>query len=86
MTQIYVKPAKDRATPDPDNGGDLLPEAGSWVTNSAYWQRRLADSDVVESEPPAESAPSEMIAIESPAEPGALAVVETKPLKGSKGA
>lgn len=86
MTQLYVKPAKDRATPDPDKGGELLPEAGSWVPNSAYWQRRLADSDVVESDPPAESDAPEMIAIESPAEPGALAVVETKPLKGSKGA
>jgi len=86
VTQLYVKPAKDRATPDPDKGGELLPEAGSWVPNSAYWQRRLADSDVVEGEPPAESAPSEMIAIESPGEPGALPAVETKPLKGSKGA
>lgn len=69
MTRFYVKPAEGRAVPDPENGGELLPAAGRSVLNTAYWQRRLKDEDVIEADPPEEPAP---------------AVVEPKATKGGK--
>lgn len=81
MKQLYVKPAPDRATPDPENGGQLLPEGGGWVPNTVYWQRRLTDEDVVESEPPSDN---DVITPELPALSAVSEVVVTKPTKGSK--
>lgn len=69
MTRLYVKPAEGRAVPDPENGGELLPAAGRSVLNTAYWQRRLKDEDVIKAEPPEEPAPD---------------MVEPKAAKGSK--
>ena len=51
MTPLYVKPGEGRAVPDPEHGGELLPAEGRSVPNTAYWQRRLKDHDVIEAEP-----------------------------------
>lgn len=51
MTQIYLKPAAGRDSPDPAKGGALLPEKGDSVPLNAYWQRRVNDGDVVKAEP-----------------------------------
>lgn len=51
MKRLYLKPGAGRACPDPDKGGELLPEGGDWVTRSVYWQRRITAGDAVESEP-----------------------------------
>lgn len=48
---MYVKPNAGRKVPDPARG-DLLPEAGRNVEPSQYWQRRVADGDVVEVQDP----------------------------------
>lgn len=79
MTRLYVKPAEGRAVPDPENGGELLPAAGRSVANTAYWQRRLKDADVVKAEPE-EPAP----VVEAVTEAAPAAVVEPKVRKGSK--
>lgn len=47
---MYVKPTEGRAVPDPARG-DTLPPKGREVEASQYWHRRIADGDVVESEP-----------------------------------
>lgn len=52
MNRLYLKPVAGRACPDPGNGNTLLPEAGAWVTNSVYWQRRIAAGDAVQAEEP----------------------------------
>jgi hypothetical protein len=79
VTRLYVKPAEGRAVPDPENGGELLPAAGRSVPNTAYWQRRLKDTDVIQAEPPKEPAPDESVTEAAPA-----AVVAPKASKGSK--
>lgn len=50
---MYVKPSEGRQVPDPDRG-DALPPEGREVVPTQYWQRRLADGDVIESTAPAE--------------------------------
>ena len=55
---MLVKPAPNRAVPDPERGG-LLPEEGRDVdATSTYWHRRIEDNDVVvvDAEPPAKPA------------------------------
>lgn len=52
---MHVKPAQGRQVPDPDRGGPLPPE-GRVVESTQYWQRRLADGDVVEASPEAQPA------------------------------
>jgi hypothetical protein len=71
VKRIYLQPVAGRASPDPDNGNTLLPEAGAWVMHTAYWQRRLADGDVTEAEPPVENPP-------------VVEAVDVVPAKGSK--
>ena len=63
-------PAEGRAAPDPEQGHLLLPAAGGFVPNNAYWQRRLKDGDVIKPD-----APEEVPAPEA---------VVTKTTKGSK--
>nr|WP_186347826.1 MULTISPECIES: DUF2635 domain-containing protein [Pseudomonas] len=46
-----MKPAQGRDVPDPEKGGELLPETGAQVPHNAYWQRRINDGDAVESKP-----------------------------------
>lgn len=48
---MYLKPVSGRQVPDPDKGG-MLPPAGRHVVPHQYWLRRIADGDVVESDPP----------------------------------
>ncbi|NMY73802.1 DUF2635 domain-containing protein [Pseudomonas sp. WS 5071] len=48
---MYLKPAQGRDVPDPEKGGELLPETGAQVPHNAYWQRRINDGDAVESKP-----------------------------------
>lgn len=43
---MFVKPAPGRIVPDPDRR-DALPAEGRDVEDSQYWQRRIADNDVV---------------------------------------
>ncbi|NKF30471.1 DUF2635 domain-containing protein [Pseudomonas sp. BGM005] len=52
MNRLYLKPVAGRACPDPGHGNELLPEAGGWVTNSVYWQRRIKDGDAVLADEP----------------------------------
>lgn len=44
---MYIKPIQGRIVPDPERG-DILPSEGREVELTQYWQRRLADGDVVE--------------------------------------
>lgn len=48
---MHLKPSPDLTVPDPERGG-ALPTEGREVAPSTYWQRRLADGDVVEALPP----------------------------------
>jgi hypothetical protein len=50
---MFVKPKTGRQVPDPEKGGYLLPE-GREVEKTQYWLRRVADEDVVETDPPVE--------------------------------
>jgi len=62
---MYVKPQHDHV-PDPDRGGYLAP-VGRQVEASPYWWRRVADGDVIEADPPPDSARvAESIPTESP--------------------
>jgi hypothetical protein len=47
---IFIKPAQGRQVPDPARG-DLLPPEGRSVESYQYWQRRIAEGDVVEAIP-----------------------------------
>lgn len=51
---MFLKPVEGRQVPDPARG-DHLPEGGRNVELTQYWQRRIADGDVVEAPP--ETAP-----------------------------
>lgn len=51
MTDRYVAPAEGRTVRDPDTR-QVLPAAGAWVPDTAFWRRRLADGDVVPAAPP----------------------------------
>lgn len=64
---MYVKPTEGRAVPDPARG-DTLPPKGREVEASQYWQRRLADGDVVESAPEEDAADGD-VQTSAPAEP-----------------
>lgn len=44
---MFLIPAEGRTVADPDRG-DNLPAEGREVEFSQYWQRRVADGDVVE--------------------------------------
>ena len=46
---LELKPAPDRRVRKP--GGTLLDAGGERVPDTAYWQRRLADEDVVAAAP-----------------------------------
>jgi hypothetical protein len=45
-----ARPIAGRQVPDPERG-DLLPAEGRNVEPTQFWQRRLADGDVVEVAP-----------------------------------
>lgn len=53
MKMLHLKPAPGRDCPMPGNPAELLPKEGDTVSNSAYWQRRLQDGDVVAVDPKA---------------------------------
>ena len=57
MTRLFVTLGEGRQVPDLESGGKLLlaGEVHS-VPNTAYWQRRLKDQDVIAADPPAEEA------------------------------
>lgn len=44
---MFIKPVKGVSVPDPERGGELLPE-GRHVEPTQYWLARLRDGDVVE--------------------------------------
>ena len=47
---MFLKPTTGIQVPDPDRG-DHLPAEGRNVELTQYWQRRVADGDVVEAKP-----------------------------------
>lgn len=47
---MYLKPTQGTQVPDPVRG-DVLPPEGRNVEPTQYWQRRIADGDVVEASP-----------------------------------
>jgi Protein of unknown function (DUF2635) len=47
---MFLKPTQGTQVPDPDRG-DVLPAEGRNVEPTQYWQRRIADGDVVEASP-----------------------------------
>lgn len=51
---MFLKPTEGTQVPDPDRG-DFLPPEGRTKEPTQYWQRRIADGDVVEASPPQES-------------------------------
>ena len=44
---MFIQPIEGLTVPDPDRG-DTLPPEGRNVEPTQYWQRRIADGDVVE--------------------------------------
>lgn len=52
---MFLKPAEGRKVADPDRN-DTLPAEGREVEFNQYWQRRVADGDVVEASRPTEVA------------------------------
>ena len=50
--ELFVKPATGVSVVNPDTGLPIPPE-GAFVPNNKYWRRRLSDSDVTETAPPA---------------------------------
>lgn len=46
MNRVKLKPAPGRRAPHPDTGRPL-DAAGETVELTTYWQRRIADEDVV---------------------------------------
>ena len=51
MKKLFLKPAREGlVVRDPANGRPLPPE-GEAVAPSSYWDRRLADDDVVKTKP-----------------------------------
>lgn len=50
---MFIKPVQGRHVPDPERGGQLLPE-GRQVESTQYWLCRLRDGDVVEVAPTAQ--------------------------------
>lgn len=54
MDQIFVKPAPGLQVRDPYSRRPLA-ETGEFKPIEMYWLRRLADGDVVEAEPVAET-------------------------------
>ncbi len=54
---MFIKPVPGRQVPDPDKGG-LLPTEGCNVEPTQYWQRRIADGDVVEAVEQPEAKPA----------------------------
>jgi len=53
VKRLFLKPVAGRACPDPDKGGELLPDDGADVPHTIYWQRRLDVGDAVEAKPKA---------------------------------
>lgn len=51
---MYLFPAQGRTVADPDRG-DQLPAEGREVQFTQYWQRRVADGDVIEGQRPTEA-------------------------------
>lgn len=51
MSQVYLRPAEGLIVRDPATRAPLAAE-GEWKPRSSYWDRRLLDGDVVETEPP----------------------------------
>ena len=47
---MFLKPTQGTQVPDPDRS-DFLPPEGRTVELTQYWQRRIADGDVVEASP-----------------------------------
>ena len=56
LPKIYVKPAVPGKGPRDDVTRIKLPDAGEWVPDNHWWNRRLMHKDVVRAEPPAETA------------------------------
>lgn len=46
-TRVHVKPAEGRSVRMPERNMALLPAEGQPVPHNMYWQRRIADGDVV---------------------------------------
>jgi hypothetical protein len=58
MTAIYVKPAPGGRVRMPERGSRPMPEQGSWVPRSDYYERLLISGDVTICEPPAAKDPA----------------------------
>ena len=63
---MYLIPVQGRRVPDPEMGGELLPE-GREKTLTQYWLRRIEDGDVIEGAAPVEAGPVKSAAGESAA-------------------
>lgn len=46
----YFRPVAGLHVRDPDDGGNPLPKEGKALTWSSYWQRRLDDGDIEETD------------------------------------
>ena len=61
-TRVHVKPAEGRSVRMPERNMALLPAEGQPVPNNVYWQRRIADGDVVVTKPATKPKPKGAIA------------------------
>lgn len=51
---MRIQPIPGRQVPDPEKGGVLPPQGRVVNDHDQYWQRRIADGDVVEAKAKAE--------------------------------
>lgn len=66
-TRMHIKPRPGLIIRDPGNRGRLLPPEGRVVVVDEFWLRRVADKDVVASDPVRRS--SAPVAAETPTPP-----------------
>ena len=59
MESVYVKPAPGARVRQPNRGSRVMPAVGDNVPRDSYYEPMIASGDLVVSEPPAVSTPSE---------------------------
>lgn len=50
-TRVHVTPAEGRAVRMPERGHALMPAEGMEVPLNVYWSRRIAEGDVLKTQP-----------------------------------
>ena len=67
MQKIFVKPAPGMKLRLPENPRAFLPEEGMEVERNAFWLRRIAEGDALESQAPIADSASRKTAVKAAA-------------------